>query len=305
MKTSRSTFGKIRTALVARGTAIVFLALAGEVAPGSQIHQAVSSDDFARVKELLMEHPGLVSSVDTNDSARETPLHVAAAKGEGEIATLLLTYQADVNAMDAEGNTPLHYAVINGRKGMAEWLIANGAEFKAKTNNAGETPLHVASSRGYADIVELLLTNQAQVNATDAGGNSPLHWAVLYMHQDVVTLLLRHGAEVNARSSQGPTTFNAYALMTLRLRALRDAHRQGLKGADAAAFAERQTPQDDSLTPLHVAAAVGNIPIAKLLLDYQVEVNAKDGNGWTPLHLAVLCDHKAVAELLRQHGGKD
>jgi ankyrin repeat protein len=43
--------------------------------------------------------------------------------------------------------------------------------------------------------------------------------------------------------------------------------------------------------------------VAELLLANKAEVNAKDKNGWTPLHWAAQGGHQDVAELLRQHGG--
>ena len=42
----------------------------------------------------------------------------------------------------------------------------------------------------------------------------------------------------------------------------------------------------------------GHKDVAELLLANKAEVNAKDNNGWTPLHLAAPKGHKDVAELL-------
>ncbi len=41
------------------------------------------------------------------------------------------------------------------------------------------------------------------------------------------------------------------------------------------------------------------------LLASKADVNAKDKEGVTPLHFAAGGGHKNVAELLRQHGGKE
>ena len=42
-----------------------------------------------------------------------------------------------------------------------------------------------------------------------------------------------------------------------------------------------------------------------LLLDADVELNAKDGFGWTALRKALVNDHADIAELLRSRGAKD
>ncbi|MCX8155829.1 MAG: ankyrin repeat domain-containing protein [Verrucomicrobiae bacterium] len=56
-------------------------------------------------------------------------------------------------------------------------------------------------------------------------------------------------------------------------------------------------------TPLHYAAAAGQLEVAAFLLEAGAEVNARSNSGITPLYLAQGFGRKAVAELLRKHGG--
>ena len=51
-----------------------------------------------------------------------------------------------------DGDTPLHYAAVSGRKEVAELLIANGADVKAK-NKYGWTPLYFAKTKETADLL--------------------------------------------------------------------------------------------------------------------------------------------------------
>lgn len=55
---------------------------------------------------------------------------------------------------------------------------------------------------------------------------------------------------------------------------------------------------EHGLTPLHFAAMLGHIDVAKFLVASKADVNAKDNDGVTPLHFAVLNRHKAVVEFL-------
>jgi ankyrin repeat protein len=293
---------------------------------GGEIHDAARNGDLERVKALLNANPKVVFSLDTNGdeegctplhfaalnghldvvalllaSGAEvnatnrtgwTPLHVAAEMGWPDVAALLLTNHAEVNARDKDRDTPLHVAAETagmvasmGRKDVAGLLVANGAKVDA-TNSAGETPLHVAAARGSRGVAALLLANHADVNARDNSGAMPLHWATLFCHTEVVALLLANHAAVNAKTNKGRSALNWTAFV----------------GHDA----RTHTKTDDGcLTPLHIAAAGNNKDAEEMLLANKAEINAKDGNGWTPLHVAVFCGNTGSAELLRQHGGHE
>ena len=84
-----------------------------------------------------------------------TPLHFAAAMNRKEVAELLLTNNADVNAKDKQGRTPFSYAAAHGYKDVAGLLLANKAEVNDK-DNYGNTPLHYAAENGQKDMVEWL-----------------------------------------------------------------------------------------------------------------------------------------------------
>ena len=55
-------------------------------------------------------------------------------------------------------------------------------------------------------------------------------------------------------------------------------------------------------TPLHTHAGEGRKEVVKILINAGADVNAKYGNGRTPLDKAKR--HPAIADLLRKHGGK-
>uniref|UniRef100_A0A034WR57 Ankyrin repeat domain-containing protein 49 n=1 Tax=Bactrocera dorsalis TaxID=27457 RepID=A0A034WR57_BACDO len=59
---------------------------------------------------------------------------------------------------------------------------------------------------------------------------------------------------------------------------------------------------DDGYTPLHRACYNNFVDIAKLLLEYKADPNARTNMGWTPLHSACKWSNAECAELLLQHG---
>jgi len=59
---------------------------------------------------------------------------------------------------------------------------------------------------------------------------------------------------------------------------------------------------NDGWTPLHIAAANGKDDMAEMLLDHGADVNAKDNGGATPLLYAAMYGQKEVAQVLLDHG---
>lgn len=64
----------------------------------------------------------------------------------------------------------------------------------------------------------------------------------------------------------------------------------------------KDSVDDDGYTPLHRASYTNNVDIAKILLQYGANVNAKTEFEWTPLHSAVKWSNAECAALLLQHG---
>ena len=96
-----------------------------------------------------------------------------------------------MNAEDAAGTTPLHRAAGQGHKGIAELLIAAGADVNAYADDYA-TVLHQAATGGHKEIVELLIANGAEVNAMDV----LLGWTPLdYAEGETAALLRKHGGK--------------------------------------------------------------------------------------------------------------
>uniref|UniRef100_A0A8C5I4S3 SH3 domain-containing protein n=1 Tax=Gouania willdenowi TaxID=441366 RepID=A0A8C5I4S3_GOUWI len=62
------------------------------------------------------------------------------------------------------------------------------------------------------------------------------------------------------------------------------------------------TPNDEGITPLHNSVCAGHHHIVKFLLDFGVNVNAADSDGWTPLHCAASCNSVLLCRMLVESG---
>jgi len=118
---------------------------------------------------------------------------LAALNGHREVAELLLSQGAQVDAQDSAGMTPLHWAAFNGHREVAELLLSQGAQVDAQDRWNG-TPLHRAARYGHTETVQLLLAQGAQVDAQDRWNVTPLHRAALQGRNEMALFLLEYGA---------------------------------------------------------------------------------------------------------------
>lgn len=247
------------------------------------IFDAVNHGNTWKVALVLEANPRFVS---IKDNYGGTPLHRVLNK---EVAQVLLTAGADVDAKDDRGLTPLDWAIQTGRNDVSELLVAHKANVKA-TDNRGWTPLHYAvistGHKGKLQLVALLLAKGADVDARDSHGLTPLQWTGA---PELAELLLKNGADINAKNNNGVSALHLAI---------------GNRRHDLADFLLQHGGQDiapaSAAPPIsQIAAMKGGLNDIKLLVATHPElVSTSDANGKTPLHWAAMLDHRDVAAFL-------
>jgi hypothetical protein len=108
------------------------------------------------------------------------------------------------------GDTALHMAAAAFRRGVAQLLVAHGADCRAK-NRRGAEPLHYAADANRWDpaaqgeTIEYLVSIGADPNALDNSGVAPLHRAVRTRSLPAVRALLDGGANSRQPNKTGST----------------------------------------------------------------------------------------------------
>jgi ankyrin repeat protein len=131
-----------------------------------------------------------------------------------------------------------------------------------------------------------LLDHGANVNAITSNGETPLHLALSDDMIEIVQLLLDNGANINAklniRLAEGDTPF----FRTIGCGDLKCFRLLLEYGRHCVQFNVNEK-DDDGRTPLHLTAFNKQYEFMKLLLENGADVNAKDETGSTPLHTVV------------------
>ena len=107
--------------------------------------------------------------------------------------------QTAVDPRSARNESPLMLAALRGEQALVVQLVGRGAE----VNKSGWTPLHYAATGGQLRVAAFLIGAQAEVDAGSPNGSTPLMMAGMYGNADTVKLLLESGADPAIRNAQG------------------------------------------------------------------------------------------------------
>jgi ankyrin repeat protein len=242
------------------------------------------------------------------------PVRDAIATGDNSVVQLVLAHGANPQAPDADGMTPIRYLIDREPNDLdlVRLLLKHGAMLDASMNK--DLLLRALLERHY-DLMEWLLAHGACPDVCDETGQDILHVAHRSGLYSFVELLLEHGADSNCPGSKGNLLLHLEArapgrlhLMRLLLSSTTDVNVKNLAGDTAlhAAFcrgddalvkiqllidhgADPSCPNRNGDTPLHLAARTGPRPdLTVLLLESKANVNTRDSNGNTALHIALL-----------------
>lgn len=158
--------------------------------------RAVKVDNGATVGDLLER------GFDPNapDENGQVALFLALREGSPRVVEALLAHpKLKIDATNASDETPLMMAALRGQLEWAGRLLDRGA----RVNRPGWAPLHYAAAGPEPRVVSLLLDRGADVQAASPNQTTPLMMAARYGDERSVDILLAHHADLRTRNAHG------------------------------------------------------------------------------------------------------
>lgn len=238
------------------------------------------------------------TDIESRDCNKNTILHGAIIAENPYLVKLLVDAGADVHALDIARNTPLHNVLyVNSkhtRRSLFE-LLSERTDNLDTTNIDGLVPLHTAVHLGLTYEVQLLLEHGADITVVTTDQKDPLEIAIQNKFPKIVKLLLEHGAEVNPINAECVPLDRAIEMYDHDVIEILLEH-----GANPNRVDHMMN------TPLHNIISMCHYNVektVKLLLSpkYNVNVDARNKNGDTPLHFAVKFARFNLIWMLLEH----
>lgn len=238
---------------------------------GSVLHFAVAHRQKDVLNYLMNSTRSGSIDVDAVDLAGLTAAHLAAKEGYVEglrIFSNAMQHRLLSITTRYKLQTPLHIGIMEARLEAAEFLLGlSNITDMIVGNKFGDGPVHIAAILGHIHLLEHMLSkhNSATLCRIPSAGQSGLtilHYAIQYKHDDVAKMII---AKCFVKKEMGGAFTDFDYKENMRIL--------------------RESQSTD--TPLHHAIRYGRTDILGALLELPINLNLPNGNGYTPLHIAV------------------
>lgn len=219
---------------------------------------------------------------------------VAGSLNESQLRDLfrMLNLQGyDFNAVD------FVRAAGEGRREVVELYLRAGMPVDAQGRNQ-YTALAEAATSGELRVIQLLCDYGADPDIKTVGGNSALRMASFTPHLEAVRMLVDCGADLNSVGAYGKTPAQS-------LNHNRSANYEKVDAVTLYLVTKGASPDIPDLfgnSLLHDIAAYGRSSLMAEVLPYSNDINQPDGNGMTPMMLAVMRNSNGMIRTLEAAG---
>ncbi len=163
--------------------------------------RAIRQDEEAQVIALL--NRGF--DPNTSDPTGVSGLMLAMKESAFKVAKVLVNHpKIRIELRNAADESPLMMAALKGEMALCQLMIRKGAD----VNKPGWTPLHYAATSGHLEIMRMLLDAHAYIDAASPNNTTPLMMAAHYGTPVAVKLLLEAGADPMLKNDLGLTAID-------------------------------------------------------------------------------------------------
>ncbi|KAJ3113861.1 hypothetical protein HK100_001866 [Physocladia obscura] len=286
---------------------------------------AASNKSEIQVLKMLVERG---AEINVKNQQKKTALQLALAQNDIQKAEFLLHCGANIEIQDHKGYTALHYVIRVGNVEFLSKLLNHGSNFDA-VSKSGENVFNLAFKYNQLDILKLLMDRRSESNTATL--EFPLHQAAKTRATlSFVKYFVSTGIDFNAKDADGWTPLMLAAksqniklifylckigadteiLSKDKFTVLQYTVSRGFANQTECllAYANANVVTAEEKTLLHIAASMKSPETLSTLLlnDYQkLDVNAKDKDGFTVLHIAARKNFAAVKCILESKCGAE
>ncbi|CAF1118017.1 unnamed protein product [Rotaria sordida] len=215
---------------------------------------------------------------------------------------LLQKGYAQIDIVDIEQTPLLAQAIIKQNVQAALFLLEQNVDVNQKIHDL--CPIQLAVKYHLPSVIEALCRNSVNMNVVDENRNSVLWNALDSGQEDIATILVKYGCD-STQWSNGPDNCR----QTLLHRAI-DENNESVACFLIRSGCDINSPRQPGLngetpdicktleSPLHLACQWGLERVVSTLIEHHADINKKDTEGNTPLHVAIINQHITIISLL-------
>jgi len=214
-----------------------------------------------------------------------------------EVAIKMVEKGADINNKSMWGNPPVSSAAAKGYEKLVKLLFEKGAKVNGFNLETHSTPVYGAinnkNPKTIIPILKMFLEKKPDLNTFDWKHETPLTYAIHYANLDAAKLLLEYGADPNVHETWAPIH---YAANFCNAEMIDDLIKYG-------ADVNLKVPgSQENAGEITLKYGYHTIPVLNALIKHKLNLNAKDSDGNTLLHIAVQKDNDNAVKLLLEAG---
>lgn len=233
---------------------------------GKNVFFTAAEYGATEIMEFLLQQKGAAEAVQTVigfGKSTESPLRIALARGDTDMAEKLIDFGVSVNEQDEYGETPLfHVLAHHGDRDEAmktvRFLLRHGADVEKARNMWDENALFPALRSSFTEAVGLLIAHGVDAAHQSRLQATPLHVVAETWDGDAARKLIKAGAKLEEKDGQGRTALHIAAYQN------KEAVVKALLQAGADPFAtNRDGKKPSDLTPAHFQDSIHRLLLQK------------------------------------------